>query len=168
MPIEIAHYDPKWPLLFEQEADRLRAALGDVALRIDHVGSTAVPGLGAKPVIDIQVSVAALEPVDGYRLPLEGIGYTYTTVPLPYFYRPEVWPHSHHVHVRESGSRDEQRTLAFRDWLREHDVDRAGYEALKRKLASGADADSMGGRFLYSEAKTEFVRDVELRSLVDE
>ena len=68
--IEIVPYDPGWPAAFEAEAVRLRAALGALALRIDHNGSTSVPGLGAKPIIDIQVSVAALQPLSPYRLPL--------------------------------------------------------------------------------------------------
>src|SRR2546425_2727183 len=69
--LEIVPYDPEWPAAFEAEAVRLRAALGDVALRIDHHGSTSVPGLAAKPIIDIQVSVAALQPVAAYGERLE-------------------------------------------------------------------------------------------------
>ena len=165
MPIEIVHYDPSWPEMFEQEAVRLRAALGDLALHIDHVGSTAVHGLAAKAVIDIQVSVASLAPVEAYRNPLTRIGYTYETVPLAFFHRPADWPHTHHVHVRQIGGADEGRTLAFRDWLRTHADDRDAYESLKRRLASDADADTIDGRVRYSEAKTEFVRAIEKRSL---
>jgi GrpB-like predicted nucleotidyltransferase (UPF0157 family) len=165
MPILIADYDPKWPDQFEQEAARLRTALGGLALRIDHIGSTAVPGLAAKPVIDIQVSVADLDPLAAYGSPLAAIGYAHETVPLAYFHRPADWPHTHHIHVRARASRDEQRTLAFRDWLRTHDDDRVAYEALKRRLAGDADADTVDGRFRYSEAKTEFVRAIERKSL---
>ena len=74
-PIEVVDCDPSWPALFEAEATRLREALGDIALRIEHVGSTAVPGLAAKPTVDIQVSVAALEPMATYRGTLELLGY---------------------------------------------------------------------------------------------
>jgi len=70
--IIIVPYDPAWPALFRQIGGRLREALGDVALRIDHIGSTAVPGLAAKPIIDVQVSVAALEPTDPFRAQREG------------------------------------------------------------------------------------------------
>ena len=164
MPIVIADYDPKWPEKFETEARRLRQALRDLALRIDHVGSTSVPGLAAKPVIDIQIAVAELEPVAAYRLPLESIGYTYATRPFPFFHRPSGWPHTHHVHVREAGGHDERRTVAFRDWLRKHPADRKAYEALKRELAGDADSNTVEGRFRYSEAKTEFIRRIERRA----
>jgi GrpB-like predicted nucleotidyltransferase (UPF0157 family) len=66
--VEIVPYDPIWPSRFEQLGGELRDALGTTALRIDHIGSTAVPGLAAKPIIDIQISVAAFEPLDAYRL----------------------------------------------------------------------------------------------------
>jgi GrpB-like predicted nucleotidyltransferase (UPF0157 family) len=168
MPIEIVDYDPSWPEAFALEAERLRAALGTMALAVDHVGSTSVPGLAAKPVIDIQVSVDRLEPVDGYRARLAGIGYAYETVPLVYFHRPEQWPHTHHVHVRQHGGADERRTLVFRDWLRAHPEDRDAYEALKRSLAEDGDADTVEGRFRYSEAKTAFIREIERRSFAVE
>jgi len=164
MPIVIADYDPKWPDMFETEALRLRDALEGLALGIEHVGSTSVPGLAAKPVIDIQVSVANLEPTDAYRIPLEALGYTYATLPFPFFHKPAGWPHTHHVHVREAGGHDARRTVAFRDWLRSHPADREAYEALKRDLASNADSNSVEGRFRYSEAKTEFVRSIESRA----
>ena len=70
-PIEVAAYDPAWPVRFAELGRELRAKLGAVALRIDHIGSTSVPGLAAKPIIDIQVSVADFEPLAAYRLPLE-------------------------------------------------------------------------------------------------
>src|SRR5919199_5049921 len=76
-PVRIVPYDPAWPHLFARLGGDLRAALGSVAVRIDHIGSTAVPGLVAKPVIDMQISVAAFEPLTAYRLPLERLGYVF-------------------------------------------------------------------------------------------
>src|SRR5215213_2267393 len=75
--------DPTWPARFAAEAARIRAVLGPVALRVDHVGSTAVPGLAAKPIIDIQISVAQVQPMDPYRPALEGLGYRHTPIPTP-------------------------------------------------------------------------------------
>jgi len=75
--VMIVPYDAEWPILFARLGCALRAALGDVALRIDHIGSTSVPGLDAKPIIDVQVSVAAFEPLDAYRGPLESLGYEF-------------------------------------------------------------------------------------------
>jgi GrpB-like predicted nucleotidyltransferase (UPF0157 family) len=75
--IEIVAYDPAWPGLFAELGREFRAGLGDIARRIDHIGSTSVPGLGAKPVVDVQVSVAALEPLTAFKQPLERLGYVY-------------------------------------------------------------------------------------------
>ena len=75
--LEVVAYDPRWPAAFEAEAVRLRAALGPLVMRIDHHGSTSIPGLGAKPIIDIQVSVAALQPLATYAARLEAIGYVH-------------------------------------------------------------------------------------------
>jgi GrpB-like predicted nucleotidyltransferase (UPF0157 family) len=163
MSILIADYDPEWPVIFEAEARRLRSVLGELALRIDHVGSTAVAGLAAKPVIDIQISVATLDPIDPYKGRLESLGYSYATRPIRFFHRPADWPHTHHVHVCQAGGTDERRVLAFRDWLRQHPADRNAYEALKRELARNADAESVEGRSRYSIAKTDFIQEIESR-----
>jgi GrpB-like predicted nucleotidyltransferase (UPF0157 family) len=159
--IEIVPYDPAWAGAFEAEASRIRRALGAIALRIDHHGSTAVPGLAAKPIIDIQVSVASLQPLSTVGAPLEAIGYTHVPHPddafCPFFHRPARWPHTHHVHVVASGSEEERRTLAFRDYLRDHADAAREYEQLKRALAAqlaGADAES---RESYARAKTDLV-----------
>jgi len=167
--IEIVEYDPAWPAAFEVEAARIRRALGALALRIDHHGSTAVPGLGAKPIIDIQVSVATLQPLTTFGAPLETLGYTHVPHPddafCPFFHRPAHWPHTHHVHVVASGSEEERRTLAFRDYLRD-DADAArDYEQLKRELAAqlvGGDTES---REAYARAKTDFVQRVAAEAL---
>lgn len=76
-PIEVVLYDAQWPAQFRDLGARLRAALGPQALRIDHIGSTSVPGLAAKPVIDVQISVPDLEPVDAYRSAIEGAGFVW-------------------------------------------------------------------------------------------
>ena len=164
MSIVIAEYDPKWPEQFAAEKRRVRRALGELALRVDHVGSTSVPGLAAKPIIDIQVTVAGVAEAGACRELLEGLGYTYTTNPLPYFHQPSEWPHTHHLHVRERGSAEERRMLAVRDWLRAHESDRRAYEALKRRLAEDSYAETPEGRFRYSEGKTDFIRELEERS----
>lgn len=157
----LAEYDPSWPDQFDAEASRLRGALGERVVEIDHVGSTAIPGLAAKPIIDIQVTVASSVEVDACKDALEAVGYTFTVIPLPYFHRPDDWPHTHHVHVRPAGGEDARRMIAFRDWLRTHPADRRAYEALKRRLARDSDWTTVEGRSRYSKAKTEFVRAIE-------
>jgi len=162
--IEIVPYDPNWPAAFEAEATRLREALSAVALRIDHNGSTSIPGLGAKPIIDIQVSVATLEALAELTARLASIGYVHVPHPddsfCPFFHRPAEWPHSHHVHLVERGGREERRTLAFRDYLRDWADLAREYEALKRTLAAqfgGADRES---RERYSVAKSAFIEHI--------
>lgn len=151
-PIEVAAYDPAWPTRFAELGRELRAGLGAVALRIDHIGSTSVPGLAAKPIIDIQVSVADLEPLAAYRLPLEQLGYVYRPGnperTKRYFREPPGRPRTH-VHVRRAGSFSEQWALLFRDYLRAHPEVAAEYESVKRRLAVRYRDDRRG----YAAAK---------------
>ena len=162
--IEIVAYDAGWPAAFEAEAARLRAALQSLALRIDHHGSTAIPGLGAKPIIDIQISVATLQPLSIYRAKLDAIGYIHVPHPddsfCPFFHRPIRWPHSHHVHVVERGGCEERRTLAFRDYLRNHPAMAREYEQLKRRIAEQVVAADPKSQERYAVAKTDFVERV--------
>jgi GrpB-like predicted nucleotidyltransferase (UPF0157 family) len=159
--IEVVPYDPGWPAAFEHEALRLRTALGALAQRVDHNGSTSIPGLAAKPVIDIQVSVASLQPLAEYGDRLQSIGYVH--VPheddsfCPFFHRPGRWPHSHHVHVVESGGLEERRTLAFRDYLRDHAEAAREYERLKHSLAEELGTSSPESREAYARGKTTFI-----------
>jgi GrpB-like predicted nucleotidyltransferase (UPF0157 family) len=150
--IRIDPYDPEWPDRFAGLGRRLRGALGDVALRIDHIGSTAVPGLAAKPVIDVQISVAALEPVEPFREPLARLGFVYradnTERTKRYFREPPGEPRTH-VHVRKAGSFSEQFPLLLRDYLRTHPEELDEYERLKRDLAAKFPHDGAA----YTDAK---------------
>ena len=162
--IEVVSYDPGWPAAFDAEANRLRATLGTLALRIDHNGSTSIPGLSAKPIIDIQVSVAALQPIATYRERLQAIGYLHVPHPddsfCPFFHRPRRWPHSHHVHLVEAGGVEERRTLAFRDYLRDHPAEAREYEHLKQSLARQLAATTVESREAYTRAKTDFIEQI--------
>ena len=159
--LEIASYNPNWPNAFAAERSRLGDVLGDLALRIDHHGSTAVPGLAAKPIIDIQVSVRYLTPLDDYVRRLALIDYLHVPHPddavCPFFHRPTDWPHTHHVHLVLGGSVEERRTLAFRDYLRKHPSVAREYEELKRWLASTHSAATFAERQAYADSKTDFV-----------
>ena len=162
--LQIASYDPGWVVEFESERERIAQALGTLARRIDHNGSTAVPGLEAKPVIDIQVSVNRLRPAWVYAEPLVQLGYVHIPhaddAVCPFFHRPLEWPHTHHIHVVQFGGVEERRTLAFRDFLREHrDVARE-YVLLKKQLAAGVDAADASARQAYANAKTQFIERV--------
>jgi GrpB-like predicted nucleotidyltransferase (UPF0157 family) len=159
--LEISSYDPRWVRQFEAERDRVARALGKLACRIDHHGSTAVPGLEAKPIIDIQVSVEQLQPLPAYAEPLATLGYVHVPhvddAVCPFFHRPRDWPHTHHVHVVQSGGLEERRTLAFRDFLREHGHVAREYVTLKRHLATQVNAGELSSREAYANAKSEFI-----------
>jgi GrpB-like predicted nucleotidyltransferase (UPF0157 family) len=162
-PVDVVAYDPEWPERFRRLAAPLRAALGDAALRIDHIGSTSVPGLDAKPIIDVQISVARLEPMQPYRVPLERVRYRWRQdnpdLTKRYFREAEGEPRTH-IHVREAGSLPEQLALVFRDDLRVHDEDARAYAVLKHALA----ATHRDDRIAYTDAKDPFVWEVMKRA----
>lgn len=154
--IAIEQYSPDWPVLFGDLGRRLRGALGNTALRIDHIGSTAIPGLAAKPIIDVQISVAAFDPTDAYRLPLETLGFVFRDSNpelTKRYFRESPGERETHIHVRRAGSFSEQFPLLFRDYLRCHAEHAAAYADLKRRLAEQYGRDHQG----YTEAKGEFV-----------
>jgi len=160
----IAAHDSRWAAQFVEERDRLWDLFPGRFAAIEHVGSTAVPRLAAKPIIDIQVSVAALQPLSAYGIPLEAIGYVHLPHPddafCPFFHRPMEWPHTHHVHFVERGGSEERRTLAFRDYLREHPHTAHDYEQLKRALTAQLAASDHVSRERYARAKTDFIERV--------
>jgi GrpB-like predicted nucleotidyltransferase (UPF0157 family) len=169
--LEIRPYDHAWPDEFQRERTRLSSIFGPLALRIEHHGSTSVPGLAAKPVIDIQISVQNLHPLDRYAHLLEQAGYVH--VPheddsfAPFFHRPAFWPHTHHVHVVAAGGEEERKTLAFRDYLRDHPPRAREYEALKTRLAARHSAAEFSTRQAYADAKSEFIADVTNQALAE-
>lgn len=154
--IEIYPYDPTWPDLFLATARPLRAALGQGALRIDHIGSTSLPGVAAKPILDIQISVAGFEPFDRILQPMAALGYDWRSdnpeLTKRYF-RESPGARRTHIHVREAGSWSEQLNLLFRDYMRQHPDDCAAYVALKQRLAVQYRDD----REAYTEAKDPFI-----------
>jgi GrpB-like predicted nucleotidyltransferase (UPF0157 family) len=153
-PVVVAAADGRWPQMFSELGTRLRSALGAVALRIDHIGSTAVAGLDAKPVIDVQISVAALEPVDRYRGGIEACGFVWRSgnpeLTKRYF-RERPGDRETHIHVRRAGSFDEQLPLLLRDYLRSHPEACREYAALKHRLTRTET------RTTYTEAKGPFL-----------
>jgi GrpB-like predicted nucleotidyltransferase (UPF0157 family) len=137
-PITIAEYDPKWPALYEREAARVRDVLGDRALRIEHVGSTAVPGLAAKPWIDMLLVVADSADEAAYVPRLEGVGYVLRNrEPDWYEHRMFRGPDTMiNLHCFSAGCPEIQRMISFRDRLRSNESDRLLYERTKRELAT--------------------------------
>ena len=132
--IILVSYSDSWPSMFRRERDKIVGALGEKAIRVDHVGSTAVPGLTAKPIIDIDLSVTSADDEADYLAPLLAAGYQlrvreddHRLVRTP--------DRAVHVHICSAGSEWERQHLLFRDWLRRDQPDREAYAALKRELA---------------------------------
>jgi GrpB-like predicted nucleotidyltransferase (UPF0157 family) len=158
-------YQTSWPEEFTLEAQALRRELGSLARRIEHVGSTAVPGLSAKPIIDIQISVLSLPPLAPFLGPLKRLGYAQISLGgfdrvYPFFAKPPDWPSTHHVHLCEVGGEQEARHLVFRDYLRAHPSAAKQYLQLKAQLAVANHGMTLESRELYSLSKTEFIEGV--------
>jgi putative glutamine amidotransferase len=165
-PYGLSDPDPLWATRFETEAARIVAALpADLVARIDHVGSTSIPGLAAKPIVDIQLSVTSMVPRSAYVEPLRALGYRWVVDPWDddheYFSgsRGSEGDRSFQIHVCRAGSAWEARHLAFRDALRADPSTAAEYERLKRELASAHPNDI----YAYVDGKTPFIRGVEAR-----
>ncbi|HEX8312567.1 MAG TPA: GrpB family protein [Chthoniobacteraceae bacterium] len=160
--IVVVDYDPRWPEQFREHAQIIQHAIGTTALSIEHVGSTSVPGLAAKRIIDIMVVVEDSSVESSYLPRLVEAGYVLRV-------REPDW-HEHrmfrtpnldvHIHLFSAGCIEIGRQLAFRDWLRRNAEDRASYEILKRKLAK-EDWTDMNA---YARAKTELVEQILARA----
>jgi GrpB-like predicted nucleotidyltransferase (UPF0157 family) len=160
--IVVADYDPSWPRRFGREEAKIRRALGPAALSVEHVGSTSVPGLAAKPIVDILVVVEDSGNEGSYLPALEEAGYV-LRVREPGFEEHRMFrtpAKDVHVHVFSPGSREVERLLLLRDHLRRNEEDRALYADTKRELAS-RDWPSMQH---YADAKTEVVEDILTRA----
>ena len=156
--IVVADYDPQWPQWFEQAAERIRGALGDTVLLLEHVGSTSVPGLPAKPLIDINLVVADTTDEVAYVPRLEEIGYVLRIREPDWFehrllrgFDPPV-----NLHVFPPDCEEVERMRRFRDHLRTNEADRTLYERTKRELA----AKEWKYVQNYADAKSEIVRDI--------
>ena len=154
-PIVVVAYDQAWPELFRAERDRIGRALGQTAQDVEHIGSTAVPGLAAKPVIDILLVVEDVNDEAVYRPALEQSGYVLRVRESGHrmFRTPQ---RDVHVHVYSAGSPEIRRYLVFRDWLRESDTDRIAYERVKRQLAAREWEDMN----FYAQAKDAIVAEI--------
>lgn len=161
-PVYLADYDHAWPQLFEREAERIRTALGNRILLLEHVGSTSIPGLAAKPKIDILLGVADSANEPAYVPDLEAAGYVLHI-------RESNW-HQHRLfngpdteiklHVFTQGCPEINRMLLFRNWLRNNPADRLLYERTKRELASRNWKYTQN----YADAKTTVVEEILARA----
>jgi GrpB-like predicted nucleotidyltransferase (UPF0157 family) len=162
--ITIEDYDPLWPQRFETLRSRTSAALGDLATAIEHIGSTAVPGLAAKPIIDIDALLRSPTDFPLVISRLASLGYEHRGnlgIPGREAMRTPPYDFPHHLYVCPPDSQQYRRHIAFRDYLRNHPEDASSYGALKRILV-GKLGDQ---RNEYTEAKGEFIANILRRAL---
>ena len=160
--VVIHPYDPEWPARFAVEHSAIVGALGVRAVRVEHTGSTSVPGLGAKPKIDITLAVPDSTDEDAYVPALEAVGYRFEIREIDWFQHrllvrdePPV-----NLHVFTVGCPEIDQMTGFRDWLRAHPEDRALYERVKRELADRDWAIVQD----YADAKTDIVTEIKRRA----
>lgn len=161
--ILIVPYDPEWPIMYQKLERQIRDVLGTKALMIEHAGSTSVPGLSAKPIIDMVLAVADSTDESSCVPPLESAGY------LLRIREPDWFEHrllktpaiDGNLHVFSKGCGEIDRMLAFRDWLRKNDADRNLYERAKRELAGRTWKYTQD----YADAKSDVVKEILGRAL---
>ena len=161
--IELVDYDPAWPDLFAREAERIRAALGERVVLLEHTGSTSVPGLAAKPIIDMTLAVPDSSDEESYAPALEAAGYV-LRIREPDWHEHRVFTGpdtNENLHVFSDGCPEIDRMLRFRDWLRTNQADRELYEQTKRKLAAREWTYVQD----YADAKTLVVEEIIARAL---
>lgn len=166
MKIEVRPHDPAWRVRYEREAESLRGALGSSFIRSHHIGSTAIPGIWAKPIIDILLEVVSVEALDGTAEPWLSLGYEpmgeYGIAGRRFFRKdgPDG-TRTHHVHAFAEDDAEFARHLAFRDFLIAHPAIAREYSDLKRTLAAAHPDD----RQAYVDGKDPFIRDIERQAL---
>lgn len=164
--ITLLEYDSDWPKLFDREAKRIQSALGDTAMQLEHVGSTSVPGLCAKPIIDILLVVADAGEESSYLPDLEAAGYTLRIREPEWFeHRLFKGPDTDiNLHVFSEGASEVDRMLCFRDWLRTNRSDRDNYAEAKRTLAKRTWRHVQH----YADAKNSIVQEIMDRANADQ
>lgn len=162
--IVVEDYDPQWPERFEQERAQILAIAPELIVDVHHVGSTSVPGLAAKPIIDILLEVRDIEALDAHNAAFEALGYEALGefgIPERRYFRKGGDARSHHIHAFESGSEGCVRHLVFRDYLRTHREVRDAYAQVKREGAAQCNHDIHA----YMDHKDAFVKAAEQDAL---
>jgi GrpB-like predicted nucleotidyltransferase (UPF0157 family) len=167
IPVELNQYDPAWPERARQEAERLAAGIGEVISAVHHIGSTAIPGIHAKPILDLIPVVDSLERFDGFRSVVEGLGYAWWGeygLPGRRYYSlddPVTGRRKIQLHCNQKGSPEITRHLAFRDYLRTNPDLAREYDIEKRRCRDRYPLDSHA----YTDCKAAWIRQIEARAL---
>lgn len=166
----IVNYDPQWPQMYEDERARIQNAIGPYLVDIQHVGSTSIPGLGAKPIIDILPVIRDISLVSQCVGPLAALDYAYFgehDIPGRHYFRIPAdttsQPHKIHLHVLEKGHDQWAMMLLFREYLRMRPESAQQYDTLKRELAARYGSDHVG----YTDAKESFVKSIVRAAIIE-
>lgn len=167
MNVQVVDYDPAWPAEFRAEADRIRSALGECCVAVHHIGSTAIPGISAKPILDLLLEVDDLLQLDARTPALTAIGYEAKGefgIPGRRYFRKDspTGIRTHQIHSFEVGSAGSDRHLAFRDYMRAHPAVAQSYGVLKLRLAACHPDDIEA----YMDGKDGFVQEHEAKALL--
>ncbi|NES19869.1 MAG: GrpB family protein [Symploca sp. SIO3E6] len=163
--VEVVPHDPTWQEAFRMESKRVADALGEIFVAIHHIGSTAIPGIYAKPIIDILVEVQDITQVDEQSSAMESLGYQVMGeygIPERRFFRKDnqAGVRTHHIHIFEVGSAQVKRHLAFRDYMIAHTEAAQRYSELKRELAREHPQNIDG----YIDGKDSFIKEIDLKA----
>ncbi|STX28499.1 glutamate rich protein GrpB [Legionella beliardensis] len=161
--VQVVPYNANWPINFAEEAEKIKIALGDNCLAIHHIGSTSVPSLAAKPVIDMVPVVLDITKVDDANTAMLALGYEAKGeygMPFRRYFQKGGNQRTYHVHAFEAGSPEIERHLKFRDWMRNHPEDREAYARLKQGLARQYSEDINA----YCLGKDEFIADIDRKA----
>jgi GrpB-like predicted nucleotidyltransferase (UPF0157 family) len=165
--VSVAPYNPTWPTEFARESASIAAALGDLHVAIHHIGSTSIPGMDAKPIIDIIAVVTNIDEVDGRNAHLQALGYVPMGefgIPARRFFRKDnsAGHRTHHIHAFQRGSPQIDRHLAFRDFMIAHPDYAQQYATLKRRLAAAYPTDIEA----YMDGKDEFIQQIDAQAAI--
>ncbi len=165
MKVEVVPHDPEWRDAFEAETKHVAVALSENVVAIHHIGSTAIPDIYAKPILDLLVEVSDITEVDGQSSAMESLGYEVMGeygIPGRRYFRKDNQQgiRTHHIHAFETGSAEVERHLAFRDYMIAHPVDAQRYSELKRKLAEEHPQNIDG----YMDGKDGFIKEMDRRA----
>jgi GrpB-like predicted nucleotidyltransferase (UPF0157 family) len=160
---DLADYDPNWPVIFERESSLISEVLGEEVVDIQHIGSTSIRGLRAKPIIDLLAAVESFATVEEYKRRLEPLGYHHHAHEDEderiFFWK--GMPRTHHLHIVEYATWEHQRHIIFRDYLRMHPEIAQWYEQVKRELWIAF----KGNRPAYTKGKTAFIKTIMARAV---
>lgn len=161
--MEVVPYNSKWKDEFETESKRIRDIMGDEIIQMHHIGSTSIPGISAKPVIDVLVEVKNIEIVDRYNSNMEELGYIAVGeagIEGRRFFLKGLYNRTHHVHIFQTGSSEIKRHINFRDYMIAHPEDAEKYSKLKEELSIKFRHDSEG----YCAGKDSFIKEMDRRA----